>query len=64
MRWQEIAKELALLSQHKEDLANEWTILKHQCKHKKLPKRDLRESYMDTCPDCGYITYCYALSDF
>ena len=61
VRWQEIAKELALMRQHEDDLRNEWMILKNQCKHPNLPQRGPTEDYMDTCPDCGHTRYQYAI---
>lgn len=35
--------------------------LQERCDHSKLPKRTLAETYMDTCPDCGHVNYCYCI---
>lgn len=39
----------------------EWKELQDTCSHPNLPKRSFGEEYMDTCPDCGYMTYCYMM---
>lgn len=31
------------------------------CKHPNLPYHEIGESFMDKCPDCGFISYCYEL---
>lgn len=34
--------------------------IRENCLHTKLPKRDIwNEQFMDTCPDCRYLHYCY-----
>ena len=60
-RWQEIAKELASMDQRSEALLKEWAMLKNGCAHPNLPRREQMEEYMDMCPDCGHISYQYAL---
>ena len=31
------------------------------CKHLNLPARQIGEEYMDVCPDCGFVSYCYSI---
>ena len=60
-RWQVIANEIALHESALDALQKEWKILRKQCQHPKLPQHTVIEEYRDTCPDCGYVAYCYAL---
>lgn len=59
MRWQEINLELNHLEKRRITLLKELQYIKNECKHPKLPKREFGKEYMDTCPDCGFIAYCY-----
>ena len=35
--------------------------IRERCVHPNLPPRQLGEEYMDVCPDCGFISYCYSI---
>lgn len=61
LRWQEIVTALSYHANESTALAKEWTKIKAACQHVKLPARTLGEEYQDTCPDCGYVSYCYRL---
>jgi len=61
MRWQELAAEIMAVERQKQTLVDEWAILKAECKHTNLPARELGEQHVDVCPDCGFVSYCYAI---
>ncbi len=33
--------------------------LQKACAHPDLPDRQVGEEYLDECPDCGFVQYCY-----
>jgi len=57
-RWKGLSQRIEDLQNEAELLREEWRQLQQACKHTRLPKRQLGTGYMDTCPDCGYISYC------
>lgn len=59
LRWQEIATSLGYHAAESRALSEEWASIKSKCQHPKLPPRALGEQWMDTCPDCGFVSYCY-----
>jgi len=61
MRWQKLAEEILTIEKQKQVLVNEWATLKDQCQHINLPVRELGEQHVYVCPDCGFVSYCYAI---
>jgi hypothetical protein len=59
--WQEITKKIQDLGVQRSILLKEWREIQSMCAHRSLPRRELGEQYMDTCPDCGYVVYSYGL---
>lgn len=60
-RWQAVANAVAYHNAELQALRKEWEVLKGQCQHPKLPKRAQLEEYSDTCPDCGFVAYCFSI---
>jgi hypothetical protein len=60
-RWEEIHREVAALDVQQAKLHAEAEAIRKACAHPKLPFRQLGTEYRDTCPDCGYVSYCYRL---
>jgi hypothetical protein len=57
-RWKVIRQQIENLQNEAESLRKEWRQLQEACAHPNLPERKSGERYMDTCPDCGYLSYC------
>lgn len=64
-RWEQIYEEIKAINQEadqkKDPLTKEWQSIRSACTHPNLPKRELGEQYVDTCPDCGHVSYCYMI---
>lgn len=56
-----IRRRMGKLDDERQVLQAEATDIMERCGHPKLPDRVLGEEYMDTCPDCGFTSYCYAV---
>lgn len=56
-----IKDQIDLLENEVANLDSELKSLRDRCTHPSLPKRTLGEQYMDTCPDCGHLQYCYVI---
>ena len=61
MRWQAIRTELDRVDRMRRDLTLELSAIQAACRHPNLPKRAPNEEHMDTCPDCGQVSYCYGV---
>lgn len=60
-KYEEVSSELCGIEERRDTLCSEIKRLQEECRHPDLPKRAVGEEYMDTCPDCGFTQYCYAL---
>lgn len=61
LRWQIIQSEIGELQGQIDDLRKEHIRLQEVCVHARLPKREGLTEFRDTCPDCGFVSYMYAL---
>lgn len=59
--YQTLSWRMQQLDLEREEIQRQIDEIRTACPHSKLPKRELGEEYMDTCPDCGYVQYCYSL---
>lgn len=63
-RYLSLANELASLERRRKDIDKEVEKIQSECSHPRLPKRDMEEvlkGFMDICPDCGFVSYCYTI---
>jgi hypothetical protein len=60
-RWREIRDRLTELDTESQALHAEWDEIRVGCYHPSLPKRIIPDDvpYSDTCPDCGFTSYCH-----
>lgn len=61
-RWERIKKELEGIETERKILRDDLKYLQSKCSHGSLPAREPGEEYCDTCPDCGYVAYRYAIA--
>ncbi len=49
------------LDQQREVVQTQLRMIREACAHPQLPTHALGDEYMDTCPDCGHVAYCYRI---
>ena len=54
-----ILRSLERVGRENDVLMTQWDNIKVNCSHKDLPKREPGDVHMDTCPDCGFVGYCF-----
>lgn len=57
----EIDDRLYDIEVEEQELMKERAHIQARCTHPKLPIHALGEEYMDRCPDCGFVSYCYSI---
>lgn len=57
--WKDLASQAESMQKRVSAVESSLCNIRNKCQHLNLPARQLGEQFMDICPDCGFVNYCY-----